>query len=164
VQPYAKNEGIFNCPSYDRKMRVNTAVNPPRFYRAPSGSSTAEATGGTLPTGVDYSYGINEFNSPSGYEGPFNPKYRTLASMPSPAGVAGMADSRGSSAYSITGGSGSRDFASVEAQVDGRRHPGNSTPGLPSATANIMFMDGHAKFTNIAQSMRPNVWSTRDDD
>jgi prepilin-type N-terminal cleavage/methylation domain-containing protein len=162
LQPYVKNEGVFTCPSNEIRSRVRTDITPNRFYRTPLGNTTTDAAGGAIPANTDYNYGINEFVN-SGAEGPFANAYRTLASIPAPANVAGIAEGRGSSPYSIRGGSGPYDYASVEAQVDGRRHTSRQAQ-KPENAATIMFMDGHAKFTNMHRSMRPNIWTVRDDD
>lgn len=82
-----------------------------------------------------------------------------------PACVAMAAEGRGSSPYSIRGGSGPYAFASVEAQVDGRRHTTQQV-GRTENAATVVFMDGHTKLTNIALSVRRpgNIWTARDDD
>lgn len=162
MMPYVKNVQIFECPSNSIHIRLRTDITPSRIYRTPIGNTTSDAAGGAIPAGVDYSYGINEFRN-SGLEGPFALNYRSLASLPAPASVVGFAEGRGSSPYSIRGGSGPHDYASVEAQVDGRRHTSQQVQ-KPENAATCVFMDGHTKFINIRSSMFPNIWTVRDDD
>jgi prepilin-type N-terminal cleavage/methylation domain-containing protein len=167
INPYTKNMGIFTCPSNQvNKMRLRTDITPNRFYRWPGGAAVGtDAAGGARPVDADYSYGMNEF-SDTGLEGPFDFAYRALASIPSPAGTAGIAEGRGNSPCSIRG-SGGAVFAGVEAQVDGRRHTHKQilVGGRPDTFATVMFIDGHSKFTSLSQSvLRPNVWTARDDD
>ena len=92
-----------------------------------------------------------------------------LASIPAPASTAGFCDSRGSSPYSASGGSGPWDYPSVEGQVDGRRHPGINTANSPDAALTVAFLDGHAKFVRlnqvtVAPPAKGNIWTVRDDD
>lgn len=165
---YIKNEGIFNCPTAVARMTLNRNVNPPRFFRSRGGTGADVnrdcLTGQLLPAEIDYNYGVNNFSSPSGSEGPFHQNWRKLAAQPAPAQTAGIADSRRASPFSLSGGTGVYDWVSVEGQVDGRRHVGNRAPRDDNA-ANFTFMDGHSKFLRIRQSIaRPNIWSCRDDD
>jgi prepilin-type N-terminal cleavage/methylation domain-containing protein/prepilin-type processing-associated H-X9-DG protein len=171
--PYVKNTKVFDCPSATWRTLQNTAVNPPRFMRDrggnPPGVETECVTGTPIPTNVNYNYGVNAFGPQPGQAsdtaGPWNGNFLFLASIPSPASVAGIADGRGASPWSLNGGLGPWDLPSVEGQVDGRRHVGNSGADANNAV-NIMYMDGHAKFTNLAQSVRVpgNVWTIRTDD
>ena len=172
IYPYVKNDKVFDCSSGTMRMTMNTKINPPRFYRTRGGTGADvnrdAATGEDLGSkNIDYNYGVNGFGAPAGYEGPFDSKYRTLASIPAPAGVIGIADSRRASPYLMSGGSGTRDYASVADQVDGRRHPGVSSTRDPQAFANITFLDGHSKYISIKKATFPSVpnqWSARDDD
>jgi hypothetical protein len=34
IYPYIKSEGAFDCPSGTQRCRLNTGVNPPRFWRS----------------------------------------------------------------------------------------------------------------------------------
>lgn len=169
INPYVKNMGIFTCPSNQvNKMQLRTNINPPRFYRWPGGGAAGtDAAGGPRPVDADYSYGMNEFSDPVPLgEGPFDYAYRKLASIPSPASTAGIAEGRGNSPCSIRG-SGGAIFTGVEAQVDGRRHTHKqlTTGGRTDTFATVMFIDGHSKFVNLNQSvLKPNIWTARDDD
>ena len=162
ITPYAKNAGIFQCPSNPIKALMRTDITPNRFYRTPLGNTTTDAAGGTIPTNVDYNYAVNEFTNANA-EGPFSNVYRAIASQPAPASTALVAEGRGSSPYSIRGGSGPYDYASVEAQVDGRRHT-SKLAQKPENAATVVFADGHTKFMNMYYSMKPNIWTVRDDD
>jgi prepilin-type N-terminal cleavage/methylation domain-containing protein len=167
AMPYVKNEKVFDDPSATNRMVMNRAINPPRFWRTRGGTDAATvnqdcATGQNVPAGIDYVYGVNNFST-ANFEGPFATKYLTLASIPEPASVIGIADSRGSSPYSISGGTGPADWDSLDGQVDGRRHTGNGARDNSNAL-NVMFIDGHSKFLTMRSSMRPNLWTVRTDD
>ena len=162
IMPYIKNAGIFQCPSNTIKARLRTDITPNRLYRTPVGNTTTDAAGGAIPAETDYNYGINEFRD-AGFEGPFALPYRALAAIPSPASTVCVAEGRGSSPYTVWGSGGSRNPAAVDAQVDGRRHASKQA-GRPENAATLVFCDGHAKFTNLSLSMRPNIWTVRDDD
>ena len=186
LMPYIKNEGVFQCPSATNKMTMNRNVSPPRFYRSIGGSPNNPndcTTNAAIPGGnrTDYVYAVNAFGRPVGdtndsSAGPFWTVLRSgaivmpngsAAAMPAPADTAGIIESRGSSPYSAAGGDGPRHPPSVDGQVDGRRHTGaNATGTERQRFLNIMFMDGHAKWTNLWKSVeaRPNVWTVRDDD
>jgi prepilin-type N-terminal cleavage/methylation domain-containing protein/prepilin-type processing-associated H-X9-DG protein len=182
IYPYVKNAQLFDCPSATPRMVMNTSLNPPRFRRdrggVDPGVNTDCTTGAAIPANMNYNYGVNAFTPPSGMKdstgGPFWTVTRNgvptmpngpMAAIPSPAGVAGIADGRGASPWALGGGSGPYDYPSVEGQVDGRRHVDNKASS-PIGSMNVMFMDGHAKFTNLPQSVRQpgNIWTTRDDD
>jgi prepilin-type processing-associated H-X9-DG protein len=149
-------------------MTLNTRINPPRFFRSMNTTFNDAVTNEVLPADVDYNYGVNSFDRPAGYEGPFARVYLSMASISSPASVVGIADSRRSSPFTINGGDaasggGSVKWEDVDNQADGRRHVGN-TGNKDTNAMNVMFMDGHSKFINTRQSMKPNIWSCRDDD
>ena len=169
VHPYVKNIGVFNCPSATMKMTLNTAVTPAVFFRTRGGTGPDVnrdcRTGQLLGADIDYNYGVNNFSSPNGSEGPFDPDWRKMASQPVPAQTIGIADSRRASPFSMSGGTGVYDWTSVEGQVDGRRHVGNRAASNDNA-ANFTLMDGHSKFLRIRQTIaRPgNMWSCREDD
>jgi prepilin-type N-terminal cleavage/methylation domain-containing protein/prepilin-type processing-associated H-X9-DG protein len=183
VYPYIKNAQVFDCPSATARMTLNTDLNPPRFRRDRGGTgagvNTDCTTGAPIPARVNYNYGVNAFGRPnSTYSdqtaGPFWTVTRnnvpvmpngSLASMPAPAQTVGVSEGRGASPWSLTGGSGLYDYKSVDDQVDARRHVENRGQN-PIGAMNVMFMDGHAKFTNLAQSVRRpgNIWTVRDDD
>jgi prepilin-type N-terminal cleavage/methylation domain-containing protein len=173
IYPYVKNVKVFDCPSASWRMTLNTSVTPPRFYRDrggnPPGVENDCVTGVPVPANVNYNYAVNAFGPPAGESaqtgGPFTAANLNLASMPSPANVAGVGEGRGSSPWSMGGGSGPWDYPSVDAQVDARRHVENRSLN-PAAAVNIMYMDGHSKFTNLPQSVRRpgNIWTVRDDD
>ena len=162
IMPYVKNVGVFQCPSNPVKAVMRTDIVPNRLYRTPLGNTTTDAAGGPIPANTDYNYGMNEFIN-SGVQGPFAGAYRHLAAIPAPASTAGLAEGRGSSPYSIRGGSGPTDLKSVDAQVDGWRH-GGKLALKPENAATVVFMDGHTKLVNVSQSLRPNIWTARDDD
>jgi prepilin-type N-terminal cleavage/methylation domain-containing protein/prepilin-type processing-associated H-X9-DG protein len=173
IFPYIKNAQVFDCPSATWRMRLNTAANPPRFMRDrggnPPGVDTECYTGQPIPSGVNYNYGVNAFGAPAGQpsntSGPFAAANRALSSIPAPAQTAGIAEGRGASPWSLGGGLGPWDYPSVDGQVDARRHVENRSNNAVGA-CNIMYMDGHAKFTNLPQSVRRpgNIWTVRDDD
>jgi prepilin-type N-terminal cleavage/methylation domain-containing protein/prepilin-type processing-associated H-X9-DG protein len=188
IFPYVKNEKVFDCPSATIRMRMNTTVNPPRFYRSTGGSPNNPndcATNAAIPNAAntDYNYGVNAFGPPGGQPdntgGPFWIVTRSgvptmpngaLASIPSPASTAGISEGIGSSPWSLAGNAtgtdqGLYDYASIDGQVDARRHVENKTRNTAGAM-HVTFLDGHVKFTNLAQSIRRpgNIWSTRDDD
>jgi prepilin-type N-terminal cleavage/methylation domain-containing protein len=173
IMPYIKNVGIFQCPSNPVKALLRTDITPNRLIRTTVGSTTQDAAGGlTIPTTTaygatvaawDYNYGINEFRD-VGFEGPFAFGYRTFTSIPSPSSTAMVVEGRGSSPYTVWGSGGSRNAAAVDAQVDGRRHASKQALQKPENAATIVFCDGHTKFTNLSLSMRPNIWTVRDDD
>ncbi len=170
---YIKNEKVFDCPTATWKNRMNTAVNPPRFMRDRGGTGagvTNECVTGTpIPANVNYNYGVNAFGPPAGQSadtaGPFSGNVATLPAIPAPASVVGIADGRGASPWVLGGGLGPWDLPSVDGQVDGRRHMGNAANN-PQNSVNVMFMDGHSKFLNLAQSVRVpgNVWTVREND
>jgi prepilin-type N-terminal cleavage/methylation domain-containing protein len=168
IYPYVKNEKVFDDPSATNRMEMNRTINPPRFYRTIGGSGAASiirrdcATGIVVPNGIDYVYGVNNFSFRD-FEGPFHTKYRSLPSIPEPASVIGIGDSRGNSPYSMSGGTGPHDWVSLNGQVDGQRHPGNRGR-LDSNALNVMFIDGHSKYVTLRGSMRPNLWTVRTDD
>jgi prepilin-type N-terminal cleavage/methylation domain-containing protein len=164
IQPYVKNTGLLQCPSNSVKVRLNTAVNPPRIMRDRGGTGagvTDECSGsGTIPTNVNYSYGVNTFT-----DAPFTAANMNLAAIKAPASTAGVADGRGASPWALGGGAGPGDYPSVDGQVDARRHSG-ANAGDRTAGVIVTFMDGHSKFTNLAQSCKSpgNIWTCRDDD
>jgi len=182
VYPYIKNAQTFDCPTATPRMTLNTSVNPPRFRRDRGGVNPGVnldcTTGVNLPADMNYNYGVNAFTPPSGTQdrtgGPFWTVTRSgvnvmpngnYAAIPSPAQTAGISEGRGASPWSLSGGSGPYDFASVDGQVDGQRHVERKSQSSLSSM-NVMFMDGHAKWTNLRKSVqRPgNIWTTRDDD
>ncbi len=93
-----------------------------------------------------------------------------MASVPAPASVAAFADSSGASPFSINaGGAGSTDQTAVYGQVGAEKHSGGSRystgdPRRDQQRLNVAFLDGHSKFIGVRQSMKPNIWSARDDD
>lgn len=173
VQPYVKNYKVLECPSNVVKIQLNNAVNPPRVMRDRGGTGAGVTdectTGTTIPANTNYSYGVNAFGPQPGQSadtaGPFNGNFLAMASLPAPANVIGIADGRGASPWSLGGGLGVYDLPSVDGQADGRRHVGTRALD-PQNALTCMFMDGHAKFTNLAKSVaRPgNLWTVRDDD
>ena len=171
IFPYVRNEKVFDCPSATNRMRLNRNVNPPRFHRDRGGTgagvNTDCTTGSPVPARTNFNYGVNAFTSTGGAtgRGPFHGSILAMAAIPSPATTAGIADSRGASPWSLGGGSGAYDFNSVDDQVDARRHWDGRSRNR-AGMVNIMYMDGHAKFTNLAQSVRRpgNIWTVRDDD
>lgn len=186
VYPYVKNVQVFDCPSAPKRMTVNTSVNPPRFWRSRGGSTATQAYLEDCVTGEqvgdrDYNYGVNAFGTPvsgnDAFRGPFRPIYdaggnitavTSMAEMPAPASVAGIADATSVSPWSLSNtGTAAYNLDNVTNQVDGQRHTGvANAANRRERWANIMFMDGHAKFTNINKSIqRPgNVWTMSDED
>ncbi len=173
IQPYARNTGLLWCPSNSIKVRVNTSLNPPRIVRDRGGSGAPardDCTGGGNNTGQwNYSYGVNGFTAPGlpvADRGPWNVVGNSLAIIKAPAETAGIAEGRGASPWALGGGSGAYHYPSVDGQVDVRRHSGSNAAGQTNAGVVVMYMDGHAKFTNLARSVaRPgNIWTMRDTD
>jgi prepilin-type N-terminal cleavage/methylation domain-containing protein/prepilin-type processing-associated H-X9-DG protein len=188
ILPYVKNVGVFNCPSSSVQMTQNMAQTPPRFRRDRGGLTNitddcSSLTGEKITDAAaqNYNYGVNGISPASGLKatnsgpfytvidssGGFTMPNGALASLEEPAGTAGIADGRGSSPWSI-GGNSPTDFDSMDGQVDGRRHAsiGIKEAGITTAGANVMFMDGHAKYTNVNQSVKKpgNIWTVRTDD
>lgn len=170
IYPYIKNEKVFECPSNTLKTYLIPGVTPSRFYRD---SGSTDATGVALPANVNYSYGVNAFaitgGGASGNGGVFGQDTTTLGypNLPlpailSPAGTAAVAEGRGATPWFLSQSGPS--YASVDAQVDGRRHLANNPAGDKTNACMVVYCDGHAKFTNLSQSIRPNIWSVRDDD
>jgi prepilin-type N-terminal cleavage/methylation domain-containing protein/prepilin-type processing-associated H-X9-DG protein len=185
ILPYVKNVGVFNCPSSTVQMTQNMALNPPRFRRDRGGTGAAfdddcsSLTGGKIPADQNYNYGVNAIFPASGLRdttaGPFHTladgtmPFGPLATIEQPASTAAIADGRGTSPWAIQGNQPYAPITSnqgMEGQVDGRRHVEPGLAGNTNAAANIMFADGHAKFTNLNQSIqRPgNIWTVRTDD
>lgn len=180
IFPYVKNVQAFDCPSApSQRMTLNTSVNPPRFWRD-RGGAQPDAINDCVtgqPLGErNYNYGVNAFDKPPDQTPPLDDSYRgpfrtltTLAEMPAPAQTAGIADgSEGASPWAMSGGSGPNGCYNVDnvgGQVAGTRHTGRGTTRQQQA-ANIMFMDGHAKWTNVAQSVKVpgNIWTMSDKD
>jgi prepilin-type N-terminal cleavage/methylation domain-containing protein len=166
VYPYVKNVKVFDCPSEGTlRMTMNTSIVPNRFFITLGGSGATannDAVTNQPLTNIDYNYGVNGFST-AGYEGPFHSTYRRLPSIPAPADVIGIADARRNSPYLISDSAGSALWDVLEAQVDGRRHAGNSTRNDSNAL-NVMFMDGHSKFMTVRATMRPDLWTVRTDD
>jgi prepilin-type N-terminal cleavage/methylation domain-containing protein len=175
IMPYVKNEKVFDCPSARIKMVMNRNINPPRFYRSQGGSPNNPndcTTNAAIPNAAttDYNYAVNAFSAngsnANGTCGPWNSAVLSLPAIPSPANVAGIVDSRGSSPFSASGGTGGAySVTDVDGQVDGRRHVGNNANNAQNAL-NIVYMDGHSKFTNLHQSCRipGNIWTVTDAD
>jgi prepilin-type N-terminal cleavage/methylation domain-containing protein/prepilin-type processing-associated H-X9-DG protein len=172
LYPYIKNDKVFDCPSAIAKMRLIPGVAPPRFYRDHIGSANDATTNAALPTNVNYNYGANCFaitgGNPAGNGGVFGQDTTSLAypnlalpAIASPAGTAAITEGRGATPWFLS--QGQPVYTSIDAQVDGRRHPGNQALDKGNA-CNVIYVDGHAKYTNLAQSMSPNIWSVRDDD
>ena len=183
LYPYIKNAQAFDCPSATWRMRLDTTVIPPRFMRDRGGNGAPALDYCQSTTGAinnrnlepNYNYGLNAFGRPVNppYNstnpldvGPWSGVIRTLTAIPSPATVIGIADGRGASPWALGGGDGPWDLPSVDGQVDGRRHSSNRLTSAGDASFNAIFMDGHAKFTNLAKSVaRPgNLWTCSDDD
>nr|WP_309688990.1 prepilin-type N-terminal cleavage/methylation domain-containing protein [Armatimonas sp.] len=176
---YTKNEKLFDCPTATLRMKLNAALNPPRFHRDRGGTgvgvNTDCTTGAPIATGLGFNYGVNAFGPQTGQTdqtaGPFWTRGSgempngSLAAHPKPAEIIAIADSRGASPWSMAGGNGVYDLPSVDGQADARRHSGDRT--LQNyGSLNVMFMDGHAKYTNLRKSVQVpgNIWTVRDDD
>jgi len=166
IQPYAKNTGLLKCPSSSVKVQVITTLNPPRIVRDRGGNTNAadDCTGSGTNTGnFNYSYGVNVFGAAglaNSQAGPFAIIGNSLAVIPAPASVVGISEGRGASPWALGGGTGAYDYPSVDAQVDARRH---AATGAQDRNAGVvmMYMDGHAKYTNLAQSVKVpgNLWT-----
>lgn len=173
IQPYARNTGLLQCPSNTQKVRVNAALNPPRIVRDRGGTGAPardDCTGGGNNTSqFNYSYGVNAFSAAgvaTSAAGPWRLVGNSLAIIPAPAQTAGIAEGRGASPWSLAGGAGAYSYPDVDGQVDVRRHSGSSAAQQRNAGVVIMYMDGHAKFTNLAQSVRSpgNIWTMLETD
>lgn len=184
VLPYVKNVAVFNCPSSTVQMTQNLQQNPPRFRRDRGGTVNANTDcssllGGNVPADQNYNYGVNAIFPAARLRdttaGPFytladgSMPFGALATIEQPASTAAIADGRGTSPWAIQGNQPYAVITSnqgMEGQVDGRRHVEPGLAGNTNAAANVMFADGHAKFTNINQSIqRPgNIWTVRTDD
>jgi prepilin-type N-terminal cleavage/methylation domain-containing protein len=170
IYPYIKNEKVFDCPSSSIRTKLIPGVDPPRFYRD---SGSTDATGIALPAGTNYNYGVNAFaitgGGAAGTGGVFGQDTTTLgypnlplAAIPSPASTAAVAEGRGATPWFLSQSGPS--YASVDAQVDGRRHLANNAALDKTNACLVVYCDGHAKFTNLALSISTNIWSVRDDD
>lgn len=184
LMPYVKNIQIFDCPTATWRSKLNKSIQPNRLYRTIGGSPDDTRDCASLVQlanlGIDLNYGVNAFGPPAGQTdataGPFWTVIRSgqptmpngqLASMPVPAQTCGISEGRGASPWSLAGGSGPWDFPSVDGQADGRRHTGATASAQANDRAlNVMFMDGHAKWTYLKRSVdRPgNIWTVREDD
>ncbi len=172
IFPYVKNVKVFDCPTSTWRMVQNPAVNPPRFMRDRGGTGAGVTnecvTGQPIPANVNYNYGVNAFGPPAGQpadvSGPFSGNIGFLPAIPAPANVVGIADGRGASPWSLGGGDGPWDWPSIDGQVDSRRHSEGRSSVNGGCSA--MFMDGHAKFIGLAQSIRRpgNVWTVSEAD
>ena len=62
---YTKNEKLFDCPTATLRMKLNAALNPPRFHRDRGGTgvgvNTDCTTGAPIATGLGFNYGVNAF-------------------------------------------------------------------------------------------------------
>ncbi len=172
IQPYAKNTGLLWCPSNSAKIRVHTATNPPKIVRDRGGNTGAsdDCSGGGFNTSQwNYSYGVNAFGGPANAidGGPWRTPSASLASLREPANLAGVAEGRGASPWSLAGGTGQAySYSDVDGQVDVRRHSGSNAGLQRNAGVTIMYMDGHAKFTNLARSCASpgNIWTNLETD
>lgn len=184
LMPYVKSVQIFDCPTATWRSKLNTNVQPNRLYRTIGGSPDDKRDCATFVQlaglNIDLNYGVNAFGPPAGENdttaGPFWTVARgglptmpngRLASMPVPAQTCGISEGRGASPWSLAGGLGPWDFVSVDGQADGRRHTGATASSQASERAlNVVFMDGHAKWTSLKRSVdRPgNIWTVREDD
>lgn len=177
IQPYAKNVGLLQCPSNTAKIKVVNTFGADRIVRDRGGTVNAAddcTNSNTNTTNFNYSYGVNAFgpsgasaNLPAITSGPFNPNIMNLSAIPAPANVIGVGEGRGASPWSLAGGDGPWDYASVEGQVDARRHEGTSGIGAkPEQGTTCTFMDGHSKWVRLGQSINVpgNLWTCREDD
>ncbi len=172
--PYVRDVKVYDCPSSTTRMTFNSTTNT--FYRAIGGSPNNPndcRTNAAIPggTAADYNYGVNNFGLPVGQTdpllvGPFSNNILGLAAIPAPAGVVGIADSRFSSPAAISGGSGPWDLPSVAGQVHAMRHSGVTAGADPNGGLNAAFMDGHAKWISLGQSVRRpgNIWTCSEAD
>jgi prepilin-type N-terminal cleavage/methylation domain-containing protein len=180
VQPYVKNDKLFDCPTSIKKCLINPATG--RFYRSQGGSPANNndcRTNAAIPNfaRVDYNYAVSAWAPPTGLGNNFGGVFLTLttpipgtmpngalAAIPKPAETAAVCDSRGASPYSASGGAGPYTFTDVAGQVDGGRHPAVAADSNDAAL-NVMFMDGHSKFVNLRRSMSlpGNIWTVADD-
>jgi prepilin-type N-terminal cleavage/methylation domain-containing protein len=172
IQPYAKNTGLMQCPSNTQKVRVNTATTPPKIVRDRGGNTGAadDCTNGGFATGTfNVSYGVNTFGAagvPAAQAGPWNLVANSLAAIPAPANVAGVSEGQGASPWALGGGAGAYNYPDVDAQVAAKRHTGSTAAQQRDAGVVVMYMDGHAKYTNLARSMTSpgNIWTMLDTD
>ncbi len=133
LAPYIKNSQIFDCPSANRTMAMNTAVTPNRFYRVGND---------TCPTGVDYSYGYNAYNVTTA-PACVGPAGRALADIKSPAQVILVGEGAGASPYAI--GAGGYTLNDVKGQTAWNRH---------NEGQNLSYVDGHVKWDRIESTIK----------
>lgn len=172
IQPYAKNTGLLWCPSNSIKVKVVNNLGSPRIVRDRGGTTGASddcTNSGTNTGQFNYSYGVNTFAAAgvaAAQAGPWNLVGNSLAVIPAPANTAGVSEGRGASPWALGGGAGAYNYADVDAQVDVRRHSTSSAALQQDAGCVIMFMDGHAKYTNLAQSVKSpgNIWTMLETD
>ncbi|GAB4461663.1 MAG: hypothetical protein OHK0029_27320 [Armatimonadaceae bacterium] len=176
IFPYVRNVQVFDCPSATRKMVLNTAIDPPRFWRRREGGGGRDAaTGEAVPGDIDYTFGVNGVYGRGDWAGSLTcgpwADYRFLALpiMPAPAEVVAVADTTGASGYAIRCFNCSGNIANLDGQVDAGRHMGmlgspNAAERRQRGALNVIFADGHAKFVTLSGSMSPNIWTIRTDD
>jgi prepilin-type processing-associated H-X9-DG protein len=183
IFPYVKNVNVFTCPSNTFRAAMNTTITPQRLYRDRGGSTNATwdcVANAVPPDSANYSYGVNATGPTSGanagntsmagpwFEYPVGARIfpnSALASITAPASTAGIGEGRGASPWWLYAGgnTGPAVSSTIDSQVDGRRHPGNQA-GDKTNGCNMMFMDGHAKYINLFQSVSPNIWTVSDQD
>jgi prepilin-type N-terminal cleavage/methylation domain-containing protein/prepilin-type processing-associated H-X9-DG protein len=130
--PYIKNQQIFDCPSSQYRMGMNTTVTPNRFWRR-------NDTG--VPANTWYSYGINAWAITTNPQ-VVGPQGMALADVKRPSEVIFFTDGDGATPYAI--GAGAFTVADVNGQVAYRRH----NDGL-----NYAYVDGHVKWGNTADTV-----------
>lgn len=174
IYPYVKNEKVFDCPSSTVRTKLIPGIDPPRFYRDFSSGGPDATTNAALPANTNYNYGVNAFaitgGGAAGNGGVFGQDTTTLgypnlalAAIPAPANTVAVAEGRGATPWFLS--QGTPVYASVDSQANGRRHISNGDAALDkTAACMVVYCDGHAKFTNLALSVAPNIWSVRDDD
>ena len=148
LDAYIKNMQVFDCPSINVRMAINTAVIPNRYYRRDTGNGAAN-DGNCTP---DYSYACNNWVDGTNPQtrGPFD-SFRSLAEIGRPAEVITIADGDGATRFAASAGL--FTLAALNGQVDWDRH----NEGI-----NVSYVDGHVKWgrTTDLAAEGPNTSAT----
>jgi prepilin-type N-terminal cleavage/methylation domain-containing protein/prepilin-type processing-associated H-X9-DG protein len=129
--PYVKNQQIFDCPSSQYRMGINTTVTPNHFWRR---NDTGSANN------TWYSYGINMW-ADTANPTTTGPVGMALAQITRPSEVILFADGDGASPWGINAGT--FNLTNVTGQIAATRH----NDGI-----NLAYVDGHVKWAKVADT------------
>jgi prepilin-type N-terminal cleavage/methylation domain-containing protein/prepilin-type processing-associated H-X9-DG protein len=142
MAPYVKNQQIFDCPSAQVRMGINTGVTPNHYWRR-------NETG--VPSSTWYSYGINAWGLTTAPR-VVGPQGMAMASVARPADVILFCDGDGASPYAI--GAAAFSVTDVNGQVAYKRH----NEGL-----NLAYIDGHVKWGKTQDTVTDGPNATTSD-